>query len=547
MNLDIRTLIFVLGVTHIIQIGVFFYQYLVNRNCPGTGWWLMWSTAEVIGFAFMLLRQIPSIQLGAIICQNFLIVSGVIFLYIGIMRFLDKKENRWAVGLILAVFVVALVYFTCGNNDIRIRGIIISATLAVVSFLTAYALVFYRPHSIATSANFAATVFIAHGGYFAFRALMILTGTPADNFFAPTLFNVAAFVDALIVSILWTIVLIVMMNQRLNAELTEAKEEMELVFNTSPDAAIITRLSDGLIVYANEGFSVLSGFTRDESIGKSTLEVNIWQNKADRQKVVTELSEKGFCESVEALFQNKGGNQLIGMISAKIITLQGVPHIISVTRDITERKQAEDKIKKLLSEKELLLREVHHRIKNNMNVVMSLLSLQSDTMKDPSAINAMQDAGNRIRSMMLLYDKLYRSSDFREISTRGYLTTLIGEIVNNFPKRGSVTIETYIDDVILDAKTLSPIGMILNELLTNIMKYAFTGRGNGVITISLSVRDTHATLIIKDNGIGIPESIDIATSTGFGMQLVGMLAEQLEGTIRIERENGTRFVLEFEV
>jgi two-component sensor histidine kinase len=211
------------------------------------------------------------------------------------------------------------------------------------------------------------------------------------------------------------------------------------------------------------------------------------------------------------------------------------------------RKQAEDKIKGLLAEKELLLKEVHHRIKNNMNVIMSLLSLQSSMLKNSLAISSLEDARGRVQNMMVLYDKLYQSDDFRAISAKEYLTSLIDEIVGNFTNRGLVKIEKQIDDCILDAKTLSPVGMILNELITNAMKYAFAGREDGLIRVSFAVKDNHATLIIQDNGIGIPESIDITTSAGFGMLLIGMLTKQLQGTVRLERQNGSTFILEFDV
>ncbi len=229
---------------------------------------------------------------------------------------------------------------------------------------------------------------------------------------------------------------------------------------------------------------------------------------------------------------------------------------VGAIMDITKSKLAENKIKSLLAEKEILLREVHHRIKNNMSVITGMLSLQADTLKDPSAIFSLNDAISRVRSMMILYDKLYRTTDFREISAKKYLTSLIDEIMANFPNKGSVTVETQIDDIILDAKILSPIGIILNELLTNTMKYAFIGRDKGDIKVSLSAMDKHATLTVQDDGTGITESAkpdyglsstDIATSAGFGMQLVNILTEQLNGTIRIERENGTRVVLEFEI
>ena len=211
-----------------------------------------------------------------------------------------------------------------------------------------------------------------------------------------------------------------------------------------------------------------------------------------------------------------------------------------------ERRDAEGQIKSLLAEKELLLKEVHHRIKNNMAVIVSMLSLQAETLEDSSAVASLEDAQNRIRSMMVLYDKLYQSPKFREISTKEYLTSLIDEIVANFPNRGLVTIEKRIDDVVLAAKILSPLGIILNELLTNAMKHAFIGREKGIIVVSLSIKETHVALVIKDNGKGIPESTDVSTSTGFGLHLVKILIGQLRGTIRLKREDGTTFILEFD-
>ncbi len=214
--------------------------------------------------------------------------------------------------------------------------------------------------------------------------------------------------------------------------------------------------------------------------------------------------------------------------------------------DIAERKAAEDQIKSLLSDKEILLKEVHHRIKNNMATIMSLLLMQSDALNDPSVTAALGEARNRIRSMMVLYDKLYRSEDFTEASAKEYLTHLIDGIAGIFPNRGQASIETRIDDIVLDTKTLFHLGIIVNELITNTMKYAFAGRDNGKILMSFSTRDDHITLVIEDDGIGISESVDTETPAGFGMQLVGMLAEQLEGTMDMKSSpQGTSFTITF--
>jgi diguanylate cyclase (GGDEF)-like protein/PAS domain S-box-containing protein len=343
MNIDIRTLFIVLVMTDFLQAIAIFLQYLLNKTYRGIGWWVLGFASVAIGFALLLLRDFITIDLISIILANALLVLGVIFIYIGSMRFFDKKENRKIVVPVFAVFILSFFYYTYVNNDITIRSFIISVTLAVVSFLTAWSLLVNKTRSITASVNFVSAVLLAHSCFFVFRAVVLLTVSPVDSIFSPTLIQTALFLFQLTQGILLTFGLIIMVNQRLNAEMGEAKEHFELIFNTGPDASLITRMNDGLIVDINEGFTALTGFTRDETIGKSILAVNLWKDPADRQKVVNELNEKGYCENFEAIFQQKDGSQIFGMMSAKIITLQGTPHIISVTRDITERKQAEEK------------------------------------------------------------------------------------------------------------------------------------------------------------------------------------------------------------
>lgn len=216
-------------------------------------------------------------------------------------------------------------------------------------------------------------------------------------------------------------------------------------------------------------------------------------------------------------------------------------------RVVAERTLAEEKVSKLVSEKELILREVHHRIKNNMNTVMSLLSLQAQSMKDPRSVAALNDARGRMQSMSLLYEKLYRSDTFRELSIKGYLIPLVHEIVGNFPNRGAVTIETDVDDFILDARQLSTLGIMLNELVTNAMKHAFMGRESGVIRVAATLAESRATVSVQDDGVGLPEAFDLKTSAGFGLRLIGMLTEQCGAAFRVERGDGTTFILELQV
>jgi two-component sensor histidine kinase len=217
-----------------------------------------------------------------------------------------------------------------------------------------------------------------------------------------------------------------------------------------------------------------------------------------------------------------------------------------ISRDITERKRDEERIKSLLLEKETTLKEVHHRIKNNMTAISSLLALQASTLSESEAIKALEDAGGRVQSMMVLYEKLYESSNFMEVSAKGYLSALVDQIIENFPNGGSIRTEKDIEEFVLDSKVLNHLGLIVNELLTNIMKYAFAGAESGRIALSASSEGNRVTIRVRDNGKGMPEGVDFTDSPGFGLMLIAQLTKQLHGSIRIGRGTGTEIVLEFD-
>ncbi len=221
--------------------------------------------------------------------------------------------------------------------------------------------------------------------------------------------------------------------------------------------------------------------------------------------------------------------------------------LLNVTHatDITDRKIAEEKVKTLLAEKELILKESHHRIKNNMLTIGALFNLQLNSRTNPETAHILLDASSRVKSMLVLYDKLYRAENIQHLSLKEYLPDLVKEIMAIFPLKEFVRLETQIGDISLDAKMLSPLGILINELITNSMKYAFQGRNHGLITITAALKENLVTLEYQDDGVGFPESVTFETSTGFGIQLIKSLVEQLHGTIRIERGSGTKFVIQF--
>jgi PAS domain S-box-containing protein len=225
----------------------------------------------------------------------------------------------------------------------------------------------------------------------------------------------------------------------------------------------------------------------------------------------------------------------------RVIGLEGT------ARDISQKKEDEARIQALLAEKDLILREVHHRIKNNMGNIMGILTLHAMELGEPAAVRALEDASSRVQSMMVLYDKLYQSEDYVGVSTSEYFSTLVDEILANFARVRTVEVEKTIEDFLLPDKKIQPLGIIINELLTNVMKYAFTGRPGGKVWISLVRTGTGGRLTIQDDGNGMPETVDFERSTGFGLRLLATLTQHLGGRIGIDRNQGTKVTLEFPV
>ena len=224
-----------------------------------------------------------------------------------------------------------------------------------------------------------------------------------------------------------------------------------------------------------------------------------------------------------------------------VIAVEGIAH------DVTEKIKAENEIKHQLLEKEIILKEVHHRIKNNFASIGSLLSLQVQETTNADTISALQDAIGRVNSMQVLYEKLLLSDDYGMTSIREYLSNLIDGIINLFPDAINISVEKYITDFKLDPKRLVPVGIIVNELLTNVMKYAFNEKKSGLIEISVKENYGKITIKIHDNGNGLPPNFNINEQTGFGLMLVKMLSEQLSGTFTIENDGGTKSTLDFSI
>lgn len=215
--------------------------------------------------------------------------------------------------------------------------------------------------------------------------------------------------------------------------------------------------------------------------------------------------------------------------------------------EIVERSRAEERIKASLKEKEILLKEIHHRVKNNLQVISSLLSLQAETTKDTQALAALRESRNRVHSMAVIHETLYQSKDLAQVDFATYTEKLVNHLQRSLHVNSQlVTLEINVNNVSLSIDTAIYCGLIINELISNSFKYAFPDGRVGKIVISLSMQENAGlSLEVCDNGVGISEDIDIAKTESLGLQLVTMLTEQLSGTLELDRHAGTRFKIMF--
>jgi two-component sensor histidine kinase len=232
-------------------------------------------------------------------------------------------------------------------------------------------------------------------------------------------------------------------------------------------------------------------------------------------------------------------------ISNHLFDLAGVPTIVATVRDITERKRAENQVLASLKEKELLLKEIHHRVKNNMQVISSLLSLATRGTDDERVHELFRDSMGRIRSMALVHEKLYRSSNLASIDFGEYVSTVTSELMRSFNRAG---VECRVDagHVLLGIDTAIPCGLIVNELVSNALKHAFRGRERGTVAVFLRGIDSGTVeLVVQDDGIGLPSDVNVRSQTSMGMIVVNSLVDQIAGSIAVENHAGTRFIITF--
>jgi PAS domain S-box-containing protein len=354
-------------------------------------------------------------------------------------------------------------------------------------------------------------------------------------------------------------------NNRKKAEkaLIESEKRLSDIINFLPDATFAID-KEGKVIAWNRATENMTGISTEEMIGKGNYEYAIpWYGK--RRPTLIDLigkenpkyrSSYDYVHEdaqtlkaevfVPSLYNGKGA--YIWVKASPLLDSEGQQYgAIESVRDITNRKESEDKIKKSLEEKNMLLKEIHHRVKNNLQIISSLLDLQEDYVKeDATAVNVLEESRNRVISMAMIHEMLYQSKDLSQINFSDYVRNLVSNLFHSYSVKNTIKPVFNVELISLNIETAVPCGLIISELVSNSLKYAYPGDSTGVLFISLESHDNGYKLVISDNGIGFPEKLDFKNvESSLGLQLVNSLVNQLDGSIELDRTHGTEFTIQF--
>lgn len=336
--------------------------------------------------------------------------------------------------------------------------------------------------------------------------------------------------------------------ERVEAEksLRESEGKFRVLAETAP-AAILLYQGDG-IIFVNPAAARLFGYDEAELLEMSFWE---WAPPESRQFVRERGLARQRGEDVpsryEHRFLTKGGETGWAMVSGGTIQYRGRAAGLAIFIDITETKRTEERLQASLADKVVLLKEVHHRVKNNLQIISTLLDLQSESIKDAESLNAFRESQDRIAAMALIHERLYASKDLASVDFSEYIGSLSTHLFTSYRvDPGRITLTIDIGGVSIAIDRAIPFGLIINELVTNSLKHAFPDGRSGMILIRFhGDEDDWVTLTVADTGVGMPPGLDFRNTVTLGLQLVNMLASQLGGHVSMESRGGTVFIIRF--
>jgi PAS domain S-box-containing protein len=336
-------------------------------------------------------------------------------------------------------------------------------------------------------------------------------------------------------------------------EIKLSQMKYEMIFNTVP-SMVVMMTPDGKIVEANREFMALTEFTEDEIKNRTFSELSLLDGSKKWQEILERIFVEKWVNGEEISLKTRSGSLRHLLFSARLMTIEGKTFMLGVANDISELKKLNERLIASLGEKEILIKEIHHRVKNNLQVISSLLSLQSRFIDNDKIKTLLCESQERIRVMAMIHESLYRSSDFSSIPFADYVNGLVADIVRIYCQNSEkIRLNIKVDQIWLKIEQAIPAALIINELVVNAIKHGFNdifsnpdSQASGELEIIMKQEgDFYQLSICNSGGNPFPLEIDFKSSNSLGLQLVNVLTRQLEGDINLFHQDGTLFVIRF--
>ncbi len=332
------------------------------------------------------------------------------------------------------------------------------------------------------------------------------------------------------------------------SERRRSEERFRLVVEAAPSAMVMIN-ARGEIEMVNAQAERVFGYERAEMLGQA-VEMLVPERLRDhhpglRRSFAANSLARPMGAGRDLYARRRDGSEFPVEIGLNPIETEDGTKILSAIVDISDRKQKERSIEQALKEKDVLLGEIHHRVKNNLQIVHSLLDLQSSQISDPVVLAMLRDSQNRVHSMALIHQTLYQSQDFARLNFGAFLDSFVPLLISSYAIHGNkISVQIDAHEVSLPINSAIPCGLIVNELVSNALKHAFPDGRQGQILLELKPdEDGNLILSVSDDGIGLPQELDLKMAGSLGLQLVSMLGDQLRGKLDIRRRDPTRFTL----
>jgi PAS domain S-box-containing protein len=336
-------------------------------------------------------------------------------------------------------------------------------------------------------------------------------------------------------------------------ELKRRKEMFESLFFDSPEAIAMIDC-EGRIQKINKSYEELFGYSEEELLGKDLLKHQLPEERYDEKDEIYRnvFSNEGTSKYYEDQRITKNGELKNVLVGALPVLIDGEPiAAFGIYTDITKLRKAEGNLKHSLKEKEILLSEIHHRVKNNLAIISGLLELKAmdyNSNGQEEVLDVLNESMLRIKSIAMIHEQLYESEDFANLEFEGYIKDLVDLIFRTLNiEEKKIELDIDCENLEININQAIPVALVINELVSNSFEHGFSGLEGGKLTVEMKHKDQEVNMLVSDNGVGLPDNFDVADSSTLGLTMVRQLIKQLNGELEVTNNNGAQFEIKFPI